>query len=114
MPKLYPDAVSYAGWPQDLHSPFGVNDPTLPPNHDGAVPYLYSTPLGSLCAGLTVPNLLVAGRLASFSHVAYGSQRVMATGQAMGQGAGCAAAYSIHKGVTAYEAASDPDAVWSI
>jgi len=111
---VYPDAVSYAGWPQDLHSPFGVDDPTLPPNHDGSMPYVYSTPLRSLCAGAKVPNLMAVGRLASFSHVAYGSQRVMATCQAMGQGAGAAAAYCIAKGVTPYEAAQDPAAVWSI
>lgn len=48
---------------------------------------MFSTPLRSLISK-DVPNLLFAGRLASFSHVVYGSQRVMKTGSTMGQAAG--------------------------
>lgn len=113
-PTAFPDAVAFGGWPLDLHNPRGINDPSQPPNMDGAVPYLYGTPLRSLTAGAACPNLLAAGRLSSLTHVAYGSQRVMATGMVMGQAAGAAAAYCAAHGVQPADATADPGAVWSI
>ena len=47
-------------------------------------PYMFSTPLRSLVSK-DLTNLFFAGRLASFSHVVYGSQRVMKTCATMGQ-----------------------------
>lgn len=58
---------------------------------------MFSTPLRSLVAK-DVSNLLFAGRLASFSHVVYGSERVMKTCATMGQAAGTAAAYATSRG----------------
>ena len=45
-------------------------------------------------ASKEVPNLMYAGRLASFSYVVFGSIRVMKTCAAMGQATGTAAAYA--------------------
>lgn len=77
------------------------------------MPYMYSTPLRSLVSK-DVTNLFFAGRLASFSHVVYGSQRVMKTCAAMGQAAGTAAAYAVHHGVKPIELKNQRSAVWSI
>jgi hypothetical protein len=65
----------------------GIYDTAHPPYVSYRMPYMFSTPLRSLISK-DVPNLMFAGRLASFSHVVYGSQRVMKTGSTMGQAAG--------------------------
>ena len=59
-------------------------------------------------------NLFFAGRLASFSHVVYGSQRVMKTCATMGQAVGTAAAYAVARGVAPVALKDDADHVWSI
>jgi hypothetical protein len=59
-------------------------------------------------------NLFFAGRLASFSHVVYGSQRVMKTCATMGQATGTAAAYATVHGVDPIALKDHPEAVWSI
>jgi hypothetical protein len=68
----------------DLRNPKGMRDPSAPPFTSHKMPYMYSTPLRSLVSK-DLTNLFFAGRLASFSHVVYGSQRVMKTCAAMGQ-----------------------------
>ena len=75
-PELYWDRVAYAGSPFDLHNPKGMRDPDHPPFMSHKMPYMYSTPLRSLVSK-ELTNLFFAGRLASFSHVVYGSQRVI-------------------------------------
>ena len=55
-----------------------------------------------------------SGRLASFSHVVYGSQRVMKTCATMGQAAGTAAAFATTHDIAPIELKDHPDAVWSI
>jgi hypothetical protein len=112
-PLLYWDRVAYAGWPFDLHNPKGMKDPTSPPFTSHKMPYMYSTPLRSLVSK-DLTNLFFAGRLASFSHVVYGSQRVMKTCATMGQAAGTAAAYAVSHGVLPIALKDDPAAVWSI
>ena len=112
-PTLYWDRVSYAGWPFDLHNPKGMRDPSHPPFTSHKMPYMFSTPLRSLISK-DLTNLFFAGRLASFSHVVYGSQRVMKTCATMGQAAGTAAAYGVAHGVAPIELKEHPDAVWSI
>ena len=72
-PALYWDRVAYAGWPFDLHNPKGMRDPDHPPFTSHKMPFMYSTPLRSLVSK-DLTNLFFAGRLASFSHVVYGSQ----------------------------------------
>eukprot|EP00039_Didymoeca_costata_P020965 m.342960 g.342960 ORF g.342960 m.342960 type:complete len:959 (-) comp22149_c0_seq1:157-3033(-) len=112
-PELYFDRVAYAGWPFDLHNPKGMRDPDHPPFTSHKMPYMYSTPLRSLVSK-DLTNLFFAGRLASFSHVVYGSQRVMKTCATMGQAAGTAAAYAVSHGIDPIALKDNPSAVWSI
>ncbi|HUS81525.1 MAG TPA: FAD-dependent oxidoreductase, partial [Armatimonadota bacterium] len=58
------------------------------------LPDVYSIPLRALYSR-NVPNLMMAGRCASCTHMAMGSTRVAATGAAMGQAAGAAAAMCV-------------------
>ena len=76
-------------------------------------PYMFSTPLRSLVSK-DLTNLFFAGRLASFSHVVYGSQRVMRTCAAQGQAAGTAAAYAVQHDVAPIGLKDQLEAVWSI
>ena len=61
-----------------LHYGIGINDPERPPYVSQFVPYIYGTPLRCFVSG-TASNVMMAGRCASFTHVAFGSQRVMGT-----------------------------------
>eukprot|EP00040_Diaphanoeca_grandis_P039183 m.258359 g.258359 ORF g.258359 m.258359 type:complete len:885 (+) comp36477_c0_seq1:156-2810(+) len=112
-PTMFWDRVAYAGWDFDLHDPMGMRDPTHPPYRHFKTPYVYSTALGSLIAK-DVTNLFFAGRLASFSHIVYGSQRVMKSCAVMGQAAGTAAAFSVTKNIDPITIRSSPENVWSI
>ena len=112
-PELFWDRVSYSGWGFDLHNPKGMKDPDHPPFVSTKMPYMFSTPLRSLVSK-DLTNLFFAGRLSSFSHVVYGSQRVMKTCAAMGQAAGTAAAYSTTHGIDPIALQDQPLAVWSI
>ena len=95
------DSVGHTGWPLDTHDPLGVDNP----KGNGAwrlespqiprpvgIPYriLYST---------NVPNLFMAGRNVSCSHVGLGTLRVSATCAVMGQAVGTAAAGCVRRGV---------------
>ena len=86
--KRYPDAVAFAYYPIDLHTPQGVR-----PQHlkEGTVPTI---PLGAL-----VPkgsrNLMVAGRCISSDRLANSALRVQASCMAMGQAAGAACALAV-------------------
>mmetsp|Transcript_49095 Transcript_49095/g.123058 ORF Transcript_49095/g.123058 Transcript_49095/m.123058 type:complete len:793 (-) Transcript_49095:185-2563(-) len=112
-PTFFWDRVSHAGWNLDLHAVKGVLDTAVPAYASYYIPYVYSTPLRSLVA-LNTTNVMLAGRLASFSHVVFGSQRVMKTCAAMGQATGTAAAYCALHDIEPWEIANHPDAVWSI
>jgi hypothetical protein len=88
--REWPDAVASGGWAVDLHPPEGVyaaGDGCTQWHTEGVyqIPYrcLYSR---------SVPNLFLAGRIISASHVAFGSTRVMATGAHAAQAVGMAAA----------------------
>ena len=85
------DAVCIGGWPLDDHPPGGFDDTDLPPFVSIKVPEVYNIPLRSLYSR-NVPNLLMAGRNISTTHVAFTSTRVMATCAVMGQAMGTAAA----------------------
>ena len=95
------DSIGHTGWPLDTHDPLGVDNP----KGNGAwrmespeiprpvgIPYriLYST---------NVPNLFMAGRNVSCSHVGLGTLRVSATCAVMGQAVGTAAAGCVRHGV---------------
>jgi hypothetical protein len=112
-PELFWDRVAYSGWSFDLHNPKGMLDPDHRPFVPTMTPYMFSTPLRALVSK-DLTNLFFAGRLASFSHVVYGSQRVMRTCATMGQAAGTAAAYAVRHSLPPIELKDHPEAVWSI
>jgi len=86
----FPDSVATGGWSLDLHPAAGIysSEPACNQVHGEGV---YGIPFRCLYSR-TTPNLFLAGRLISASHVAFGSTRVMATGAVMGQAVGVAAA----------------------
>ncbi|WP_165230287.1 FAD-dependent oxidoreductase [Aquisphaera insulae] len=86
----YVDGVAVGGWPMDDHAKMDFDHSEVPPYTSIRVP-VYNIPLRCLIAkGLS--NLMMAGRNASCSHVAFTSTRVMGTCAVMGQAAGTAAA----------------------
>jgi hypothetical protein len=91
------DAVAIGGWPMDDHPPSGFDRDDEPACVQIRTP-VYSIPLRSLYS-VNVPNLMMAGRNISASHVAFTSTRVMATCAVMGQAAGTAAAACAEQGV---------------
>ncbi len=91
--RVFEDRIAHGGWSVDTHPPAGIYDPT-PPSWHLHVPDLYSIPLRSLYSR-NVHNLMMAGRCASCTHMAMGSTRVAATGAAMGQAVGAAAALCV-------------------
>jgi hypothetical protein len=84
------DAVAFGGWSIDLHPADGVfsEKPGCNQWHSKG---LYQIPYRSLYSR-NLNNLLLAGRIISVSHVAFGSSRVMGTSAYVGQAAGMAAA----------------------
>ena len=106
----FEDAVAIGGWGLDEHPPGGFDDTEKPPFVSTKLPEVYNIPLRSLYSK-DVDNLMMAGRNASCSHVAFTSTRVMATCAVMGQAAGRAAAECIEKGITPRELASDSSRV---
>lgn len=86
----FEDAVCIGGWPMDDHPPGGFDRADLPPCVQVKTP-IYNMPLRSFYSK-NISNLMMAGRNASATHVAFTSTRVMATCSVMGQAAGTAAA----------------------
>ncbi|MEU0569093.1 FAD-dependent oxidoreductase [Nonomuraea sp. NPDC005983] len=92
----FEDRVAFGGWSIDLHPPQGMYATEAGAKQryaDG----IYHVPYRSLYS-VNVPNLLMAGRNISASHVAFGSTRVMATCATIGQAAGTAAALCVEHG----------------
>src|SRR5690606_2547807 len=87
----FEDAVAIGGWGLDEHPPGGFDDTNKPPFVSIKLPEVYNIPLRALYSK-DISNLMMAGRNASCSHVAFTSTRVMATCAVMGQGLGTAAA----------------------
>lgn len=105
--RVFEDAVAYGGWPMDIHTAGGINTSddvaTVWNKTNGAytIPYrcYYSK---------NIPNLFMAGRNISASHVAFSSSRVMATCAIGGQAVGTAAALAVEAGYkTAREVSRD-------
>ncbi len=90
---IFDDRVAHGGWSIDTHPPKGIYSAD-PPSWHRQFDDVYSIPLRSLYSR-TVPNLFMAGRCASCTHMAMASTRVAATGAAMGQAVGTAAAQCI-------------------
>ena len=101
---LFEDRIGHTGWPLDTHNPKGVMDakgsgfwikhPRLP--QPASIPYriLYSE---------NIPNMFMAGRNVSCTHVGLGTLRVAATCAVMGQAVGTAAAGCIRTGMNPRE-----------
>ena len=93
----FDDSVAYSGWPADVHTPGGFHS-------EGQMaqlcdlPALASVPWRCLYSR-NVPNLLLAGRNISASHIGCGTIRVMATCAIIGQAAGTGAALCCKHGV---------------
>ena len=89
----FEDGVAFGGWSIDLHPAGGMYATGA-----GAVQRfsngVFEIPYRSLYSQ-NVSNLLMAGRLVSATHIAFGAARVMATCAAMGEAAGTAAALSV-------------------
>ena len=101
--KMFPDAVTYGGWPLDTHDPLGIENPNGNGywKHHPGVP-TYTIPYRCLYSK-NVANLMFAGRCQSVTHIALGSVRVEATLFTLGQAAGTAAALAVQKGLSPRE-----------
>ncbi len=95
--RTHEDAVSYGGWAVDLHpvdAIYSDEDPCTQWHSKGVyqIPYrcMYSR---------NVPNLFLAGRIISATHLAFGSTRVMGTCAHNGQAVGVAAAICHEQGL---------------
>ena len=90
--REFPDAVAYGGWPIDIHPPEGI----FAPGHPGSEPPFFFPPLYAIpfrvLYSVNIPNLMMAGRNISVSHVALGTTRLMATCALCAQAVGSAAA----------------------
>lgn len=84
------DAVSVGGWAIDLHPARGVFSPEASCTQWHAKG-VYQIPFRTMYSR-NVPNLFLAGRIISASHVAFGSTRVMLTCAQNAQAVGMAAA----------------------
>ncbi len=88
--RPHPDAVSFGGWAIDMHPVDGVYSPEA-----GCTQWhakgVYQIPWRTMYSR-NISNLMLAGRIISASHIAFGSTRVMATCAHGGQAVGMAAA----------------------
>ena len=88
--RTHYDAVSYGGWAIDLHpvdAIYSAESPCTQWHAKGVYQIPYRTMISP-----NVPNLFLAGRIISASHIAFGSTRVMATCAHNAQVVGAAAA----------------------
>ncbi len=97
---LFEDIVAYGGWSMDDHHPAGFRAVKLgaPPTIFHPAPSPYGIPYRCLYSR-NVPNLMFAGRVASATHAAMSSARVMGTCCSMGQALGTAAAMAVGRGI---------------
>ena len=86
--RPFEDAIGIATWSIDLHFPQGDSGFIAGTNHRYYPAWWM--PYRSICCR-DVPNLFLAGRCASYTHVAFGSSRVMHAGGQQGVAAGYAA-----------------------
>ncbi len=95
----FEDAVAIGGWPMDDHPPGGFDRADLAPAQQIRTKEVFNIPYSTLYSR-NIENLMMAGRNASATHVAFSSTRVMATCAVLGQAAGTAAAQCVKEGVT--------------
>ena len=98
--RQFADCIGHTGWALDTHDPLGVKNPK-------GTGFWYKHPALPTPCGIpfrilyseNVPNLMMAGRNVSCSHIGLGTLRVAATCAVMGQAVGTAAAGCIRRGV---------------
>lgn len=104
--RQHADAVSFGGWAIDVHPVDGVYSPAA-----GCAQWhskgVYQIPWRCLYSR-NIPNLLLAGRIISASHIAFASSRVMATCAQAAQAAGVGAALCIEHGVPPRDLLASP------
>ncbi|TFV99930.1 FAD-dependent oxidoreductase [Leifsonia flava] len=93
----FDDAVAFGGWSIDLHPVEGMYG-TVAGAHQRYSNGIFGIPFRCYYSR-SVPNLLMAGRDISATHVAFGSTRVMATCAVGGEAAGTGAALALDLGV---------------
>jgi len=91
--RQHHDAVSFGGWSIDLHPADGVYS-DRPGCNQWHARGVYAIPYRCMVSR-NIPNLFLAGRIISASHVAFGSTRVMATCGDAAQAVGVAAALCV-------------------
>lgn len=96
--RLFDDAVAYGGWPMDMHAVEGFASLESEPTNYIKLDNLFTIPYRCLYSK-NIKNLMMAGRIISASHMAFGSIRVMGPCSVVGQAAGTAAAMAISKKV---------------
>jgi hypothetical protein len=104
--KTRNDGVAIGGWNLDDHPPEGFDAPEKKPFTSIPLAEPYNISLGALISK-SIPNLLMAGRNISNTHVAFSSTRVMATCGSTGQSVGTAAAFCLGYGVSPKELLGD-------
>jgi len=105
--SLYPDPVAFGGWPLDDHPALGFDAKGRAPYKPTRPPTAYNVPLGALYSR-NVPNLMMAGRNISATHVAFSTIRVMKTCAVIGQAAGTAAQRCVAAGILPRDLRADP------
>jgi hypothetical protein len=103
--RPHTDAIGFGGWSIDLHHADGMYSKTLSTCEQWYAEGVYPVPYRTLYSR-SHRNLLLAGRIISASHVAFGTTRVMATCGYLGQAAGLAAALCIRDGLAPRDYAS--------
>lgn len=96
--RTFDDAISYCGWPLDIHNPKGIYSGKEGPYYSNhrvpitGIPYrcIYSK---------NIKNLMMAGRCISVSHLALGTVRVENTLATLGQAAGTACAICVNENI---------------
>ena len=79
--RCFADDIAYGGHDLDDHKPLGEGGNI----YGHSIPPMYGIPYQS-CYSRNVPNLLLAGRLISATHLAHSSTRLMRTGGAIRAG----------------------------
>ncbi len=101
--RVFDDVVAHGGWAVDLHPADGVYS-----EKSGCTQWhskgVYGIPWRCYYSR-NISNLMLAGRIISATHVAFGSTRVMATCAAGGQAVGIAAAICNERGLSPRELA---------
>ena len=88
--RVFPDAVAYGGFAEDIHYPRPENPAYIKIVYHG-IPPIYTIPYRCTYSR-DIDNLFFASRLLSVSHLAHGTTRLQRTLAAIGQAVGVAAA----------------------